>query len=525
MATTIIAADVISLGTNRQYTLGNTGDIFVLTSGTRLIADGYSFLFGTAPGINVTIDGYLWLEGNLGSPFYFSGGDDITIGPDAQMVLTSSTSLAALTLGVAFGSTEFVNYGHITTRGGPQGVEVGGGSNTLRNFGTIELTNGSFRYGSGANDTLLNAGVITGQTSSSAAIIAIFGPDNALTNTGDILTARLGGYGVVDNSNIGTTTIVNTGNIISGLGTGIGTNGANTVLTNSGTISGPNASLNLVGGNNTVINTGHLIGNVLFGAGNDTFRGIGGTVTGTVSGGAGNDSYFVSDPTLVILESFGGGDDFVSSTVNFRLAAEIEGLALLGAASRGIGNGLNNILLGNAGDDVLHGLGGMDNMAGDAGDDVMRGGDGNDTMQGNDGDDILRGGGGNDSLLGVADDDRLQGDAGRDTMAGGTGYDVFIFTRLTDSGTTAATADRITDFQRGQDVIGLAGIDARSATAANDAFAFIGTTAFSGVAGQLRYSTSSGVTTVLVDVNGDRTTDMALRLTGTLALTAQDFIL
>lgn len=525
MATTIISADVINVGSNLQYQLVNNGDIFVLTSGTRLIADGYSYIYGIATGIDVTIDGYVWLEGNQGSPFYFSGDDDITIGPDAQMVLTSNTSLAAVSLGVVTGGTQFVNYGHITTRGGP-GLNVAGGSNTLRNFGTIELTNGSFRYGSGSNDTLLNAGLITGQTSSSAGIVVIDGADNALTNTGDILTARLGGYGVIDNSTLGTTTIVNTGNIISGLGTGVGTNGANIVLTNSGTISGPNAALNFIGGNNTVVNTGHLIGNVVFGFGDDTFKGIGGTLTGTIAGGAGGDTYHTSDSAMNIIEIAGGGTDKVVSTVDFRLDSNLEELVLQGAATRGNGNASGNIITGNAADNRLFGHAGADSLIGNEGDDVVGGGSGNDTLRGSDGNDVLRGADDNDSLFGGGDNDRLTGGLGVDTLSGGSGADDFVFTRRAESGSSVATSDLISDFAVGQDTIDLSAIDANTTNASpNNAFIFIATGAFTNVAGELRFSSAAGVTTVQMDTNGNGVADMSIRLTGTLSLTASDFIL
>jgi hypothetical protein len=97
MTNTILTAD--SIGTNLTYTFGATGDIFVLAAGTRLIGDGYGYLFGTNTGINVTIDGYVWLEANLGSPFYFFGNDRITIGPHAQMVLSSAANYNSIMLG------------------------------------------------------------------------------------------------------------------------------------------------------------------------------------------------------------------------------------------------------------------------------------------------------------------------------------------------------------------------------------------------------------------------------------------
>jgi serralysin len=529
MTTTILTTDII--GSNLTYSFTLAGDIFVLAANTRFVADGYSYLYGIVSGVSVTIDGYMWLQGDggsFGSPFYFSGGDSITIGSDAVMVLTSDTNApyGGIMLGQSLiGGTDFANYGHITTLAGA-GVVVYGGSNILRNYGTIDVTTGTFAYGSGGNDVLLNAGTITGESSASAGIVTINGAGNALTNTGDILNARPGGYGVVDNSTSGITTIVNTGDIIAGSGYGIGSNGANVILNNSGTIVGQLAALNLTSGSNTVTNTGHIVGDVIFGAGADVFRGIGGTVSGTVIGGGGADTYFTSDSAMVISETIGGGIDTVYATVNFRLAAEVETLRLLGFAQTGVGNLTNNTIIGNAADNRIFGLAGLDNLSGGEGDDTIGGGDGNDTLQGGDGNDWLRGAVGNDSLTAGGDNDTLIGAIGVDTLRGGTGNDQFIFLRQTDSGKTAATSDLIVDFVRGQDVIDLFGIDARTNNAApNDTFTFIGAAAFTNVAGQVRYASAAGVTTVIMDMDGNGTADMTIRLTGTLALTAQDFIL
>jgi Ca2+-binding RTX toxin-like protein len=529
MTTTILTTDVI--GSNLTYTFTTAGDIFVLAANTRFIADGYSYLYGITPGVSVTIDGYVWLQGDagtFGSPFYFGGGDRITIGVDAVMVLTSDTTApyGGIMLGQnVVGGTDFTNYGHITTLVGA-GVVVDGGNNTLRNYGTIDVVAGTFSYGSGSNDVLLNAGTITGKSTASSGVVAINGAGNALTNTGDIMNVRIGGYGVVDNSTSGITTIVNTGDIIAGSGYGIGSNGANVILNNSGTIVGQLAALNLTSGSNTVTNTGHLAGNVIFGAGADIFRGIGGTVAGTINGGGESDTYYTSDSAMTIIEGAVLGTDTVYATVNFRLAANLERLYLLGFAETGIGNASGNIIAGSAGDNRLFGLGGLDNIAGLEGNDTIGGGDGNDTLQGGDGDDWLRGAAGNDSLTAGGDNDTLIGALGVDTLRGGTGNDQFIFLRQTDSGKTAATSDLIADFVRGQDVIDLFGIDARTNNAApNDTFTFIGAAAFTNVAGQVRYASAAGVTTVIMDMDGNGTADMTIRLTGTLALTAQDFIL
>ena len=525
MPTTILTTD--TFGTNLTYTFNTAGNIFVLAAGTRLVGSGYSYLYGTVAGVNVTVDGYAWLEGNAGSPFYFAGNDRITIGPDAQMVLTSNASFAAVTLGVATGGTDFANYGHITTLGGA-GVSIGSGNNSIRNHGTIDVTTGKFNFGGGGGDALLNAGTITGRGSPGPSVIVhMNGINNTLTNTGDILSNTSGTNAVLVEAGAGTNTIGNSGDIRSEGGIGILSLGSGSVtVSNSGIITGQFGAIALYGLSNTVTNTGNINGNVTFGEGSDTFRGIGGTVTGSIAGGAGADTYYTSDPAMTIVEAASGGADTVYAATSFRLADHVETLRLLGFAATGVGNLTNNVIIGNAADNRLLGLAGTDHLLGGEGDDVIGGGDGNDTLQGGDGNDWLRGAVGNDSLTAGGENDTLIGAAGADTLHGGTGNDSFIFVRQTDSGATAPTSDLIVDFVRGEDVIDLAGVDARTTNGVpNDAFTFIGTAVFSNVAGQLRYGTAAGVTTLQMDVNGNGTADTIIRLTGTLTLTAQDFVL
>lgn len=101
-----------------------------------------------------------------------------------------------------------------------------------------------------------------------------------------------------------------------------------------------------------------------------------------------------------------------------------------------------------------------------------------------------------------------------------------MFLRQTDSGATIPTADIILDFTPGEDVIDLSAIDARTNNALpNDEFTFIGAAAFTNVAGQLRYVAAGAFTNLQMDVDGNGTVDMLIRLSGTLALSAQDFVL
>ena len=99
-------------------------------------------------------------------------------------------------------------------------------------------------------------------------------------------------------------------------------------------------------------------------------------------------------------------------------------------------------------------------------------------------------------------------------MTGDSGCDTFGFNSVAEIGIAAGSYDIITDFVSQVDKIDLVNIDANSKVAGDQAFQYIGSAAFSGVAGQLRLANQilSG------DVNGDRLEDFRLGLTGVSAL-------
>jgi serralysin len=138
-------------------------------------------------------------------------------------------------------------------------------------------------------------------------------------------------------------------------------------------------------------------------------------------------------------------------------------------------------------------------------------GSGKDQLTGNDAANRLDGGAGDDTLFGLGGNDVLIGGAGADTLTGGDGADTFRFA-AGDSG-VGAGRDTIADFHKGEDKIDLAG-----------ASTFIGSSAFSGSAGEVRYAASSGQTVVELDSNGDGLADLQILLSGELQLSYSDFI-
>ena len=153
------------------------------------------------------------------------------------------------------------------------------------------------------------------------------------------------------------------------------------------------------------------------------------------------------------------------------------------------------------------------------------GGSGNDRLIANDLSCTLSGGGGADTLTGGAGNDKLIGGSGVDNLTGGSSGDTFVFL-LGDSSAASGQHDRITDFLSGTDHIDLSGFDAISSSGSYDQFKFIATAAFHGAAGELNYfyNSSTGVTTLQGDTNGDGVADFAIDLTGNVAIGLSDLI-
>ncbi len=297
--------------------------------------------------------------------------------------------------------------------------------------------------------------------------------------------------------------------------------------------------------------------------GNDILDG--GIGADVMTGGTGDDTYYVDNSGDRIVESSGQGTDTVSTSVTYVLEASrsIDVLQTTDAAGTApltlTGNQYAQTVRGNAGNNTLDGKGGADTMIGLGGDDlyyvynagdvvVETSGKGTDAivtsvsyaltagqsveflqvvnpalasisltgnafaqrLVGNDGANVLEGGGGADKLFGLG------------------GADRYVFRATTDSAGTAR--DSIGDFRQDQnDVIDLSLIDANAKLGGNQAFDFLGTGAFTGVAGQLRYQFSGADTLVQGDTNGDRAADFVLVLTGNIALSQtsaqHDFVL
>jgi Ca2+-binding RTX toxin-like protein len=243
------------------------------------------------------------------------------------------------------------------------------------------------------------------------------------------------------------------------------------------------------------------------GAGDDELHGggehdllNGGEGSDTMYGGEGNDVFLVEYEGDMVVEFAGEGTDQVYTTLtNYMLSDHVENLSYNGAGDPAllfIGNNLHNIIVGRGSDDILDGQGGADELIGHAGNDVLHGG---------------------------AGDDLLLGGAGADVLTGGSEGDMFRF--LPGDTGTGPAADRITDFAIIVDQIDLSAIDANTGLAGDQAFTFIGTAAFSGTAGELRYAFDGIDTWLQADVDGDALADLEIVFTDDVYLIASDFYL
>ena len=133
------------------------------------------------------------------------------------------------------------------------------------------------------------------------------------------------------------------------------------------------------------------------------------------------------------------------------------------------------------------------------------------------GDDDMRGNAASNRLEGGGGGDRLYGAEGGDRLLGGSGGDVFVYGELGDSKLSSLNsngrkiaADYLPDFESGIDRIDISALDADTLTSGDQAFSFIGMSAFSGVAGELRYQINHGQLELLGDVNGDGVADFMI---------------
>ncbi|MGO4851785.1 beta strand repeat-containing protein [Phaeovulum sp. W22_SRMD_FR3] len=496
-------ADVLIGGAGANRLFGGAGnDTYVVTSaadvlselageGTDLVQSSVSFALSDVDIENLTLTGLNNISGsgNAGANAItgnsvnnllrgYAGADTILGGDGDDNILGGNGSDSL----VGGNGTDRLNFSD----------NASGVSGTLDNYSTATFTsaNGTDTV-SGFEDIVGSAYADSlGGNSGNNLIYGGGGNDTISGGYGDDTLYGNGGNDVIDGG-YGRDMIsyahLTTGGVNVNLATGVITGeGNDTILNNSIEIVEGTAVGDIIGWNSGSTST-YTDFELIGGGGSDTLRGSagddtlnGGTGADTMIGGAGNDVYYVDTASDVVTEESSSGYDRIISEVSLTLRDNVEHLTLVGTATSGFGNDLNN------------------------------------EMTGNDRDNVLRAGQGSDTLI---------GGLGQDTLDGGldTGYDAFVFNSVEDS--RAGAYDRIENFNEAYDRIVLTNIDADTLNTGNQAFSFIGTDGFNGAAGELRYQVYAGGTLISGDVDGDRVADFAVLLAGSHILTSADFYL
>jgi len=539
--------DVFVTGLGRDTLDGWNGvDRVVANYGTATTALGYATdpggftRFGTADGTTsvsyIRVELFSLTGGTANDDLRGAGGDDSLNGGGGNDTLN----------GAAGGDTIVGGGGRDTWIGNlysPTLATVltlsatGGGS--VANFGTSLATIENIELTTGDNNDVIDTSLVVGGndtlSTNGGNDTLILGDGRGTINTG-------GGFDVV-NMNFSTSTtsirVTNTSGIVrfgdtAGLNemfvsqfeaiqfTGGGGNDRLIGFGNADSLAGGNGNDVLNGGGGDDVYTG--------GAGNDVFRtnrfegidlitdaaagdvirvggfaGVGGVTTGNgttvVTGQVQRETItLVGGGTETLL--YLGFDGSAGADVTIRLSGTYANAAF------NINGSLISVVAGTS----TPGGVGADTLIGSAGNDFLSGLGGNDRLEGQDG---------NDTLSGGTDIDTLIGGLGRDELSGGSAADVFLYTNVLESQAGTSLRDLILDLTA-PDRIDLSAIDANLVQAGDQAFAFIGTAAFSGASGQLR---DAGGGVAEADVNGDGLADWQVQAQAFGAFAAANFIL
>jgi len=286
----------------------------------------------------VNISGALVTENNGAGTDTVQSSVSYTLSSNIEnLILTGSSDINGT--GNSLNNTIFGNSGDNILDGG-------GGSDTL--------------YGGAGNDTLIgDGGADTYIIDDSVDIIIEFftgGIDTVESSISYILSDNLENLLLTGSENID-----GTGNNRNNLITG--NSGNNTLTGNSG-----NDTLYGGGGNDILIG----------GSGMDHL--YAGTGMNTLRGGEEIDYYHLESATNILIEELNQGIDTVFTPFSHVLEPNIENLILTGTDNtNGMGNSLDNSIIGNEGINILAGQDGNDQLYGYGGSNTLIGGQGNDT--------------------------------------------------------------------------------------------------------------------------------------------------
>jgi Ca2+-binding RTX toxin-like protein len=171
-------------------------------------------------------------------------------------------------------------------------------------------------------------------------------------------------------------------------------------------------------------------------------------------------------------------------------------------------------VVGEYGNDIVHGWGGNDTVFGRSGNDVLYGDDGNDWVIGGDGSSGT-------GLVGTGND-TLYGGNGKDSLVGGDGYDIFVFNTKPSS----SNVDTIVDFNPVYDTIYLDNKYLTKLKAGKlSSSAFVVGTKWHDTNDRIAYVKSTGALYYDPDGSGKAASVQIAWLQKNLALTYKDFVI
>ena len=276
-------------------------------------------------------------------------------------------------------------------------------------------------------------------------------------------------------------------------------------------------------GPGNLLGIGGLDDNVILGdVGNDTLRGLsgndvmnGGMGNNLLQGGIGNDSLGGGNENDTLMGGAGDDQFYMSYGDDAYFGGTGNDMLLLIADTVPLVVNLETGVMINA-ESAINTVAGIENVQGTSNADAITGNAQNNRLLGLGGIDTITGGSGNDTIT---------GGLGADSLTGGLGADTFVYTVKGDS--SNAVRDRIVGFDLIGDVIDLGLIDANAGVVDDQAFTYLGTGTFTGTIGEVRIvlDAVAHTTSIQVRLAGSVANDMVIVLATDLMLTSANFIL
>ena len=306
----------------------------------------------------VGLDGDDWLDGGAGADVLDGGwGDDLYFidNPGDQIIDAGGwdaveTTLSIYTLAVGLEDLFYSGTGGFTGTGNALNNEMFAGDGADR----MDGLDGDDLLVGGAGDDILNGGAGNDLLSGDPGADLMTGGDGD-----DLYTVDDAGDQVVEEADGG----------FDGVQTSLSVYTL-TAQVEAVFYTGSDSFTGVGNGQDNILSGGDGDDDLSGAGGNDAL--FGGWGADTLRGGLGDDTYIVEDETDLVIEREDEGVDQVVTSLNvYSLGDHLEQLVFLGSGDfSGIGNDLDNLILGGDGNDMLYGGLGTDVLQGGLGDDL-----------------------------------------------------------------------------------------------------------------------------------------------------------